>query len=511
MPCRRLLVTLVSMLATVGLACTLLPAVATAQSNAQFVVTVSTPDGSRLEGELVLYYWDAESGYFDTWDYWDIDDRSPLTRSISAPEGDYYVAFYDYGDRFATGYSGGATTDPEEPGDPGTVTLVATRTTTTRIDLTALPARVPVTGRLVDDLGVAVSDKEVTAQTTEGDEAGSAQSGTGGSFTFQLRPGNYRLRVAEDSTHVGRTVSFTVGTSPVALGSIVLDRARYVRLSGEVRTSAGSPAAGAEVSLYRLVDYDGDGTMDGRSWEDGVTALGSGSYSFPEVRAGRAYTVGAAAPGHVETFLGGATTVLAGQVVHPAADTAVSPITLHEASTVGGRVTGPDGEPEPGVTVHLVRWHPDYEEFYSSDSVETDAGGRYVLDFPEAGFYTLRFDGSTAARPVKDAWLVGNDKPQSTSSPGVLSVTSQVVHLTADRRLAAASRVSGLVVGPDGQPTADVDVTLYRWDADGEYLEHVGSRTTGPGGRYALTVPSDGDFTLHFDPWQSSNCCGRAG
>ena len=59
--------------------------------------SVTSPDAGAIDGEIEIYQWIAEDGYFDYWDsVYPEAEASPFAYSVEVPAGDYYLEFEDY-------------------------------------------------------------------------------------------------------------------------------------------------------------------------------------------------------------------------------------------------------------------------------------------------------------------------------------------------------------------------------------------------------------------------------
>jgi len=469
---------------------------ATSPGPSELAVTVTGPGGAALDGSLGLYQWDEDQSLFVWSDEIPMAGGSPLTDAFAVDEGAWFAYFDDQASGGA-GYSGGVQEPPDSPIDPGVVTVTRKRGASVAITVEA-PGGL-VTGRVVDRAGSAVAATLTPAE----NPAGRVGTAADGRFSVDLPVGAHTLQVQPaDDALATRAVPVTVAStsSTVALGDVVLAPVGRWTLSGAVRTAAGRPAAGAEVTLLELTDA----TSDTQEWRESAstTTDAAGGYTLPQVLGGRTYTVEVTAAGHRTTYLGGSTALDDADVVTPTADLDLPTTAGVAASTLSGRVTGPDG-PATGVEVRLQRLDETTRTFRTVSTGVVDATGRYAVTAAEPGTYTAYLDPTDAAAPLAAAYLGGGTSaPTGAGAPGILTIGETATDLVRDLTLTQGRAATGTVTGPDGTPLAGAAVTAYVadpgsgsgaliWD---EHAEAV-SRADGS---YAVKVPAGARVTVGF-------------
>lgn len=177
----------------------------------------------------------------------------------------------------------------------------------------------------------------------------------------------------------------------------------------------------------------------------------------------------------------------------PAADASLDlgDITLTESGRpVTGRVVDPDGEPVESIRVYLGEYDEFDDEWYFIKSTRTGADGTYRLVAPFGGEYTVfTYDEVLGT----DVYLGDTSDPSQavrfTAQSGDAPYEAQ--DLTAQPY---DSRISGVVLGTDGEPAAGARVTLYE-DSFGEVYSYD-SVTAGPDGRYRFPYVYPGETYL---------------
>lgn len=178
--------------------------------------------------------------------------------------------------------------------------------------------------------------------------------------------------------------------------------------------------------------------------------------------------------------------------------------------TVEGRVTGPAGEPQPGVTVELWAATPAGQRAAYLGSTPTDDGGRFQASALQPGCYGITF-------------VTSDDRSFSTGHPWstvvrclvegeVVGGVDEVLHPRVEPPEPGA--IHGSVTGPDGVGVGGVLVDLFRAGEGGDRSDYLGSTTTDDRGAYAVPtergcyivtfVAPDGARFDDGRPWRNS-------
>ena len=142
-------------------------------------------------------------------------------------------------------------------------------------------------------------------------------------------------------------------------------------------------------------------------------------------------------------------------------------------------------DPLAGATVTLFD-----EAGTELDTAVTDAAGDAGFTGLAAGDYYL----SAAASGYVEEFY--EDSPDLAGA-FPLTVTDDFSD-SAFMTLAAEPQVSGTLTGPGGTPLEFADVTVYRYDEDGEFWDWVTSTSTDEDGHYGIGGLDDGTYRLGF-------------
>lgn len=469
-------------------------------------ITISTPDGGEVYGDLEIYQWQSDGEYFEYYTGVYLENEpSPSVTALPLPAGDYYAQFYSYSRAYHLGFLNGATGPASTPADAGVVSVAPDAGTDASMDLVAME-RTDVSGLVTDGSGAPLEGINFYAEQTDGETFDSAEGFTGadGAYSFGLLPGTYDLYFYdENDVYEGSSVSIEVADDPLVVPTVALTRVGRWAVSGTVVDSVGQPVTDADVVLYRLYDDDEDGTFDGYDYID-ETYSADGNYVFPGTRSNQTYTVLARAPGFMDGVLGGGSDILSGDSFSPEADVVLAPIVLARASTVEGVVSGPAG-PASGVEVHLQKWDPVDGSFYTDDYASTDENGRYRITVRSTGDYTLFFEAVYASEPLISSWLVGDSPPSGPGEPGTFAVDDTPTDIVRDKALARAPVVNGAVLNEAGDGLADASVVAYVLESDPggagrveSYWSQYSETRTRADGTYSVRAPSGETVTLRF-------------
>jgi len=163
---------------------------------------------------------------------------------------------------------------------------------------------------------------------------------------------------------------------------------------------------------------------------------------------------------------------------------------LQRAAVVTGRVTDPDGEPVPEapVTLFAVSWSRGRPLFLPHRTAETDDRGLYRLFHVMPGRYYLGLEvGRASDTPFVHFWP-GTLDPER-AEPIVLKAGEEVPGMDMIYYVPPATVVSGKVVGPDGSPVQNANVSV---------VPAVEGPPPSPG--FQRADPETGEFELHALP-----------
>lgn len=477
--------------------------------------TVSTPDGSAVDGLLQVYVWKSTESAFVRYDA-DVVARartSPATLSAPVAAGSYYVRFAPSGETLLPSYGGGATTVPTTLSGTGVVAVSATTGAATTVALRRAPASHRLSGTLRGADGTAASDVLVEAAQVDGEGFASTASAPDGTFALSLAEGTWSLALSDDTgTWVARTLEVAIGRGDLLLPVTVLRAAGTAHVSGRVLGADARPVAGAVAELHVLHDDDpGRAGWESSDWVAQATTGTDGRYTIAGAVPGETYTVAASAPGHLLTVLGGGGRVVqaAGFAVTGTPDpTSVPDLSLQASSRLSGTVRDSTGANAAGVDVVLVRWSSRDSYFYDDARTTTDAEGHYGFATLVAGDYALRFEADPTSQRVDSAWLEGAARPTALGAPGTFTVTTTPAQVTRDKVLPRPAVVVGTVRDAAGVAQPGVTVTSYPWVLAGSSgrWEQGYSTTTGADGTYRLRAPRQSQVTLRFSRlwWQTA-------
>ncbi|MGL4649445.1 MAG: carboxypeptidase-like regulatory domain-containing protein, partial [Caldilineaceae bacterium] len=165
--------------------------------------------------------------------------------------------------------------------------------------------------------------------------------------------------------------------------------------------------------------------------------------------------------------------------------------TLPPGGAISGRVTNQQGEPLAGIEVSVYDRVPVTGSRWYAPPVTTTANGLYSIPWvypapnvvrfndPEGTFATEAYNSSGAGQAGD--WL-----------PVAVGETLTGI----DARLSRKGRVSGRVLGEDGNPTRDVMATLC--DSDYSDFGNCYSAVPQADGRYVITGVTPGSYFLSF-------------
>ena len=167
-------------------------------------------------------------------------------------------------------------------------------------------------------------------------------------------------------------------------------------------------------------------------------------------------------------------------------------VVLSPGFPIGGRITGPDGQPVAGAAVTL---NPQSLGLHRQ-SVRSGPEGRFVL--PHCPIVRLRrssFSGRDLDRfKTEDRWKAKLIVEADGLAPAIRKVFLEAPAPEFEIQLAEAAQVNGRVLDDAGQPIAAVYVTVH-WQPEGE-----GAARQGVGHFWRTQTDNQGNFALKSAP-----------
>ena len=302
----------------------------------------------------------------------------------------------------------------------------------------------------------------------------------------------------------GTTYQIAVYGYDYDLGDLALRITNDVlpRISGTVTGPGGAPAlAGIEAQVRRWNEAD-----EWWYWVNEATSDATGQYEVRGIPAGtyRIQFHDDLNGDYLDEVFDDAVDLDSGaDVVVGAANVTGIDAELAVASKITGTVTGPDGE-TPLANIHVFAFVADemWGGWGSVASVYTDESGIYTIGGLPAGTYRVEF--SDWRNGVYLTEVYSNAVDVDSGLDVVVAATTTVTGINAS--LALASKISGTVTGPDGEPPLEgIQATAYGWNATGESWDHVRSATTDVAGGYEIGGLTAGTYRVEFQDGQNGN------
>ena len=350
-------------------------------------------------------------------------------------------------------------------------------------------------GTVTDSSGSPLSQMRVQV-TDESNQTQTAYTGADGTYSVgPLTTGRYRVRFEESSQDnrmyvpewyddrgdagSAERVSVVDGVGTTGIDASLLS---YGRIEGRVTNSAGAPISGVEVYSSpwagNLVKTDADGRYV-------LAGLTTGSYKVHFDDPSKAY---------LGEWFDDQVSQASATSVPVSIDEATLGVdsVLASASTISGRVTGPDSEPLEGASVLAVGTPGSGAA--TSMSASTNADGSYTIRGLTAGRYKVRFtDDEAGSEWYQDA---------SDQASAVEIAVGQSVGVTGIDAQLQGGAIAGTVVsapfGWDNEvpvPLEGITVEIRRG------AQWVGSAATDAEGRYSFSGLPAGEYSVLFsDP-----------
>ncbi len=324
-----------------------------------------------------------------------------------------------------------------------------------------------------------------------------------GAYELAVGAGEYRVQyLVNNFTHASEywnnSPSFAGATSINVTTNSVFTANVSVEVGGTISGHVGGSTAGnhlvnAPVSVWRLTPLG--------FWQSmGSTFTNaSGNYSFGGLATGN-YRV-QFQPGTGQNFV--PEFYVDSQGVDAAQNVAVTVgqnapninAILTAGGTISGQVLGDTGSgtvPLAGINVQAIKAVND-GSFYAP--VVTNASGNYTFTGLPAGDYVVAFNPQDGAY-LYEYW---NDH-RVFEEADLVNVTVGGTDV-ANATLTRAAQINGVVTGPGG-PVANV--TVYAWDASGNFTSTASGDQTDSLGQYSLTGLPAGSYKLEFRPESGS-------
>lgn len=397
--------------------------------------------------------------------------------SLVLPPGEYKLVAFDVDPNHSFNFFRDARTFAD-----------ATRVSVARAQTSAVTFTLPVAARLsgrIVEAATALPLNGITvyAYTPSGALIATTTTGSNGTFTFSLPPGDYRIVAADlgrtfGPGFYGSTRAFetaTVITLPAGgvQSNLQLALTRGGTISGAVRDAAGNAVRDITVAAYNL-----DGTLHttATSQLDGTYSLLVAPGPYKLVAFDPDFAFATRFFGGARDFASaGAVAVGSGQNIHG----------FDFRLVAGGVVTGivrEGSQPRAGITV--AAYDP---AGLLVATATTNAEGRYVLALAPGEYRIVAFDQQLRYAPSYDR---GANSFDETAPRNVNAGTT----INADIALRPAIVITGQVLDAGGAPVSGVNVFA---------LDPAGNRvagTTSVDGTFSLAAPS-GTYTYRaVDP-----------
>ena len=173
---------------------------------------------------------------------------------------------------------------------------------------------------------------------------------------------------------------------------------------------------------------------------------------------------------------------------------------LTRSSRITGTVTGADGG-LAGISVQAYLKEPGQQWWRSVAMTQTNPDGTYSLGGLTAGTYRLGFSTMFGGGHIAEYW---NDAPTIDVATDIAVGESDVVS-GKDAQLAAASHITGKVVGPEGTGLSGISVSAYTKIGPGQWMPAGAGSSTTPDGSYDIGGLKAGTYRIGFSSWINGN------
>jgi uncharacterized GH25 family protein len=294
------------------------------------------------------------------------------------------------------------------------------------------------------------------------------QSGPDGKYLIpNVAPGNRTLNVRAEG-YGNQTKGGLVfrGEEPMTL-DVTLEVAEMI--CGKVISKSGAPVAGAKVLAMSFSNAN-------KQCRDTVLTDENGDFCLTRVAAGQ-YTIAVTADGYRAGHENRVKTGGAGLVIE-----------LVEQGMVSGRVIAGDGAPAGPYTVQLRQTHPGQTITSRIGKALTfsNADGSFSIECAQSGTYLIEASAAGHAPTFSEEFRFTQGQPMQ----------NVVV------RLAQGGRITGQIVGPDGEPVARPRVSTHANDWTNSLFDRaLGDQFPTNATLTAVTGGGAGRFQLqHLNP-----------
>ena len=370
------------------------------------------------------------------------------------------------------------------------------RPTTVEAPRPAADSTYSIEGTITGTGGSLLQGIQVEARTSYSSAAGSATTGSDGSYSVDgLSAGTYVLYFYDPSdtylygfySDSGETVAYWLATGVAVTTSSVtgidLQLKTGHHIKGTVTGTGGKPLGGILVRTFCVAGDEGPAQYcdSATTRSDGTYSLhlGTGVYTVGFIDLTGTYLTGYYSGSGFTTDRNAAT----GVVITTANVTGINvrmTIGLH----IKGKVTGPDGQPVEGIAV-LGQVDGQYY-----DDTSTASDGSYSLNVAP-GTYTVQFQDTTGSLLNGYYSSSGFTVDKNSASP-VSVTTADVTGINA--QLGVGHYIRGRVTGPGGKPLQGIMVSADT--PDGLYFSNS---ETASDGSYSVDVPVGAYLVLADD------------
>ena len=409
------------------------------------------------------------------------------------PSGEYKVSFSTPG--------GGNFLPQFYPGQPtrsaGGAITVAAPGAVAGIDASLRSGGV-ISGTVTESgTGQALSGLAVCANRIGGTTSFCTQTTTDGSYSIRsLASGDFQVTFAGQSSSFDwpylptstSPVHVTAGAATEGIGA-ALDKGGTI--SGKITdATTGEPAEGIYVCAISGGEIVGSCVTTHASGEYTVIGLPAGSYAVRATPAGggaeQDFLIGYRH--YVPRFYPDGTSAATATLVAAGPGIAVTgkDIEMREGGGIAGTVTGPLGEPLPGIEACVVR----SDEELGENCATSDAGGHYEIAGLNPGDYVASFWAAGAQTQFSQQYFQGTTD-FAAATP--VTVTGSAVTPDIDAQMQPTGIVEGTVTDAfDGTPLADVWVCAEKIGGTGGNCTE-----TAADGSYSMAVGA-GSYTVEF-------------
>ncbi|MGR0221074.1 carboxypeptidase regulatory-like domain-containing protein [Agromyces sp. ZXT2-6] len=264
-------------------------------------------------------------------------------------------------------------------------------------------------------------------------------------------------------------------------------------ISGKLLNETGEPIPTEDVGLYEVA-ADGDRRV--------ATAVSNSTGAFQFTRVPRGdYVVRTAVSEqtwYADEWWNDSVERATAEVIHVGKDEVITGIdlALPLQTSLSGYARGEAGEPVSGARVELhsmVDGEPVFKRV-----TESDATGAFAFMAMEPGPYTVRVEAPFGS-PYADQWWNGQFDAASADTITLAALEQGRI----DVEFLAGASISGRVSNEEGEPVADVRVSVHV--ADGDARRYVTEGRTAADGGYEFVGLEAGAYAVCFTPPNAAN------